>query len=122
MSENPTNHINIDNINKIFTEFSKNLLSLQQYESYIIEIFSLFQNEVLEIKDKEINNFICTYENCNFLFYSAMYYLSPKTGFKLHLNALDPLLFKNIIYTIFIILSNGEPIQDVEISLFPKGL
>lgn len=30
MSENPTNHINIDNINKIFTEFSKNLLSLQQ--------------------------------------------------------------------------------------------
>jgi hypothetical protein len=49
-----------------------------------------------------------------------MYYLSPKTGFKLHLNALDPLLFKNIIYTIFIILSNGEPIQDVEINLFPK--
>ena len=96
------------------------LLSLQQYESYIIEIFSLFQNEVLEIKDKEINNFICTYENCNFLYYSAMYYLTPKTGFKLHLNALDPLLFKNIIYTIFIILSNGEPIQDVEINLFPK--
>ena len=30
MSENPSNHINIDNINKIFTEFSKNLLSLQQ--------------------------------------------------------------------------------------------
>jgi hypothetical protein len=49
-----------------------------------------------------------------------MYYLSPKTGFKLHLNALDPLLFKNIICTIFIILSNGEPIQDVEINLFPK--
>ena len=49
-----------------------------------------------------------------------MYYLSPKTGFKLHLNALDPLLFRNIIYTIFIILSNGEPIQDVEINLFPK--
>ena len=96
------------------------LLSLQQYESYIIEIFSLFQNEVLEIKDKEINNFICTYENCNFLYYSVMYYLTPKTGFKLHLNALDPLLFKNIIYTIFIILSNGEPIQDVEINLFPK--
>ena len=96
------------------------LLSLQQYESYIMEIVSLFQNEVLEIKDKEINNFNCTYENCNLLFYSAMYYLSPKTGFKLHLNALDPLLFRNIIYTIFIILSNGEPIQDVEINLFPK--
>ena len=103
-----------------FKEREGLLLSLQQYESYIFEIFSLFQNEVLEIKDKEIPNFICNYENCNFLFYSAMYYLSPKTGFKLHLNALDPLLFKNIIYTIFIILSNGEPIQDVEINLFPK--
>ena len=96
------------------------LLSFEQYESYIYEIFSLLQNEVLELKDKEIPNFICNYENCNLLFYSAMYYLSPKTGFKLHLNVLDPLLFKNIIYTIFIILSNGEPIQDVEISLFPK--
>ena len=32
------------------------LLSLQQYESYIYEIFSLLQNEVLELKDKEINN------------------------------------------------------------------
>ena len=96
------------------------LLSLQQYESYIYEIFSLLQNEVLELKDKEINNFICNYENCNLLFYSAMYYLSPKTGFKLHLNVLDPLLFKNIIYTIFIILSNGEPIQDVELNLFPN--
>ena len=103
-----------------FKEREGLLLSLQQYESYIIEIFSLFQNEVLEIKDKEIENFACTYKNCNFLFYSAMYYLSPKTGFKLDLNVLDPLLFKNIIYTIFIILSNGEPIQDVEISLFPK--
>ena len=92
----------------------ENILSLQQYESYIVEILSLFQNEVLEIKDKEINNFIFTYENCNLLYYSAMYYLSPKTGFKLHLNALDPLLFRNIIYTIF------EPIQDVEINLFPK--
>ena len=30
MSGNPTNINNIDNINKIFTEFSKNLLSLQQ--------------------------------------------------------------------------------------------
>lgn len=49
-----------------------------------------------------------------------LYYLSPKTGFKLDLNALDPLLFKNIIYTIFIILSNGEPIQNIEISLFPQ--
>ena len=96
------------------------LLSLQQYESYIYEIFSLLQNEVLELKDKEINNFVCNYENCNLLFYSAMYYLSPKTGFKLHLNVLDPLLFKNIIYTIFIILSNGEPIQDVELNLFPN--
>ena len=82
------------------------LLSFEQYESYIYEIFSLLQNEVLELKDKEINNFVCNYENCNLLFYSAMYYLSPKTGFKLHLNVLDPLLFKNIIYTIFIILSN----------------
>ena len=96
------------------------LLSLQQYESYIYEIFYLLQNEVLELKDKEINNFVCNYENCNLLFYSAMYYLSPKTGFKLHLNVLDPLLFKNIIYTIFIILSNGEPIQDVELNLFPN--
>jgi len=114
------NYIIMKVIGEHFKEREGLLLSLQQYESYIIEIFSLFQNEVLEIKDKEINNFICTYENCNFLFYSAMYYLSPKTGFKLHLNALDPLLFKNIIYTIFIILSNGEPIQDVEINLFPK--
>ena len=103
-----------------FKEREGLLLSLQQYESYIIEIFSLFKNEVLDIKDKEIDNFVCNYRNCNFLFYSAMYYLSPKTGFKLDLNVLDPLLFKNIIYTIFIILSNGEPIQDVEISLFPK--
>ena len=114
------NYIIMKIIGEHFKDKEGLLLSLQQYESYIIEIFSLFQNEILEIKDKEINNFNCTYENCNLLFYSAMYYLSPKTGFKLHLNALDPLLFRNIIYTIFIILSNGEPIQDVEINLFPK--
>ena len=114
------NYLIMKVIGEHFKEREGLLLSLQQYESYILEIFTLFQNEVLEIKDKEIPNFICNYENCNFLFYSAMYYLSPKTGFKLHLNALDPLLFKNIIYTIFIILSNGEPIQDVEINLFPK--
>ena len=114
------NYLIMKVIGEHFKEREGLLLSLQQYESYIIEILSLFQNEILEIKDKEINNFICNYENCNLLYYSAMYYLSPKTGFKLHLNALDPLLFKNIIYTIFIILSNGEPIQDVEINLFPK--
>ena len=114
------NYLIMKVIGEHFKEKEGLLLSLQQYESYIVEIFTLFQNEILEIKDKEISNFICTYENCNFLFYSAMYYLSPKTGFKLHLNSLDPLLFKNIIYTIFIILSNGEPIQDVEINLFPK--
>ena len=95
------------------------ILSYEQYDSYAIELLSLFQKEVLDIKDKEFN-FICNYENCNFLFYDVLYHLSPKTGFKLNLNALDSLLFKNIIYTIFIILSNGEPIQDVEISLFPK--
>ena len=114
------NYLIMKVIGEHFKEREGLLLSLQQYESYILEIFTLLQNEVLEIKDKEIPNFICNYENCNFLYYSAMYYLSPKTGFKLHLNALDPLLFKNIIYTIFIILSNGEPIQDVEINLFPK--
>ena len=43
----------------------------------------------------------------------------PKTGFKLDINVLDPLLVKNIVYTIFNILSNGEPIQNIEISLFP---
>ena len=114
------NYIIMKAIGEHFNEREGLLLSLQQYESYIVEILSLFQNEILEIKDKEINNFIFTYENCNLLYYSVMYYLSPKTGFKLHLNALDPLLFKNIICTIFIILSNGEPIQDVEINLFPK--
>ena len=103
-----------------FKEREGLLLTLKQYESYIVEIYSLFQNEILDIKDKEIEPFNFTYKNCNFLYYSAMYYLSPKTGFKLDLNILDPLLFKNIIYTIFIILSNGEPIQDIEISLFPK--
>ena len=95
------------------------LLTYQQYDSYIVEILSLFQKEVLDIKDKDFS-FVCDYENCNFLFYDILYYLSPKTGFILDLNALDPLLFKNIIYTIFIILSNGEPIQNIEISLFPK--
>ena len=95
------------------------LLSLQQYDSYIIEILSLFQKEILDIKDKELN-FVCNYESCNFLFYNILYYLSPKTGFILDLNALDPLLFKNITYTIFNILSKGEPIQNVEINLFPK--
>lgn len=95
------------------------LLTYQQYDSYIIELYSLFQKELSELKDREIN-FVCNYENCNFLFYNVLYYLSPKTGFKLDLNALDPLLFKNIIYTIFIILSNGEPIQNIEISLFPQ--
>ena len=114
------NYLMMKVIGEHFKDREGLLLSLEQYESYILEIFTLFQNEVLEIKDKEIPNFICTYVNCNFLFYSAMYYLSPKTGFKLHLNALDPLLFKNIIYTIFIILSNGEPIQDIELNLFPK--
>ena len=95
------------------------LLTYQQYDSYIIELFSLFQKEVLDIKDKEFS-FECNLKNCNLLFYNVLYYLSPKTGFILELNALDPLLFKNIIYAIFIILSNGEPIQNVEISLFPK--
>ena len=94
------------------------LLSYQQYDSYIIELLALFQKEVLEIKDKEVN-FICNYENCNYLFYDVLYYLSPKTGFKLDINVLDPLLVKNIVYTIFNILSNGEPIQNIEISLFP---
>ena len=94
-------------------------LTYQQYDSYIIELLALFQKEVSELKDKEIN-FVCNYENCNYLFYEVLYYLSPKTGFKLHINALDPLLVKNIVYTIFNILSNGEPIQDIEISLFPK--
>ena len=113
------NYIIMKGIGDHFDNKEGLLLSYQQYDSYIIELYALFQKEVLDIKDKEFN-FVCNYENCNFLFYDVLYYLSPKTGFKLDLNALDPLLFKNIIYTIFIILSNGEPIQNVEISLFPK--
>ena len=113
------NYIIMKRIGENFYNREGLLLTYQQYDSYIIELFALFQREVLDIKDKEFN-FVCNYENSNFLFYDVLYYLSPKTGFKLDLNALDPLLFKNIIYTIFIILSNGEPIQNVEISLFPK--
>ena len=114
-----TNYIIMRRIGEFFSNKEGLLLSYQQYDSYIIELLALFQKEVLDIKDKEFN-FICNYENCNFLFYDVLYYLSPKTGFILDLNVLDPLLIKNIIYTIFIILSNGEPIQNIEISLFPK--
>ena len=113
------NYLIMKRIGDFFYNREGLILSYEQYDSYAIELLSLFQKEVLDIKDKEFN-FICNYQNCNFLFYDVLYHLSPKTGFKLNLNALDSLLFKNIIYTIFIILSNGEPIQDVEISLFPK--
>ena len=113
------NYIIMKGIGEHFYNKEGLLLTYQQYDSYIIELYSLFQKELSELKDREIN-FVCNYENCNFLFYNVLYYLSPKTGFKLDLNALDPLLFKNIIYTIFIILSNGEPIQNIEISLFPQ--
>ena len=113
------NYLLMKGIGEHFENKEGLLLTYQQYDSYIIEIFTLFQKEVIDIKDKEFS-FVCNYENCNLLFYDVLYHLSPKTGFKLDFNALDPLLFKNIIYTIFIILSNGEPIQNVEISLFPK--
>ena len=113
------NYIIMKGIGEHFYNKEGLLLTYQQYDSYIVELYSLFQKELSELKEKEIN-FVCNYESCNFLFYNVLYYLSPKTGFKLDLNALDPLLFKNIIYTIFIILSNGEPIQNIEISLFPQ--
>ena len=113
------NYLLMKRIGQHFEKKDGLLLTYQQYDSYIIELFSLFQKEVLDIKDKEFS-FECNLKNSNLLFYNVLYYLSPKTGFILELNALDPLLFKNIIYAIFIILSNGEPIQNVEISLFPK--
>jgi hypothetical protein len=113
------NYLLMKRIGEHFEKKDGLLLTYQQYDSYIIELFSLFQKEVLDIKDKEFS-FECNLKNSNLLFYNVLYYLSPKTGFILELNALDPLLFKNIIYAIFIILSNGEPIQNVEISLFPK--
>ena len=113
------NYLIIKGIGEHFSNKEGLLLSYEQYDSYIIELYSLFDKELSDIKDKEIS-FVCNYENCNFLFYNVFYYLSPKTGFKLNLNALDPLLFKNIIYTIFIILRNGEPIQNIEINLFPE--
>ena len=113
------NYLLMKNIGEHFVNREGLLLSYEQYDSYIIELFSLFQKEILDTKDKEMP-FVCNYENCNFLFYNMLYYLSPKTGFKLDMNALDPLLFKNLIYTIFLILSNGEPIQKLEINLFPK--
>ena len=113
------NYLIMGRIGEFFSDKEGLLLSYQQYDSYIIELFSLFQKEVLDTKNKEFN-FICNNENCNFLFYDVLYYLSPKTGIILDLNVLDPLLIKNIIYTIFIILSNGEPIQNIEISLFPR--
>ena len=113
------NYLIMKKIAEHFEDKEGLLLTYQQYDSYIIELFALFQKEVLDIRDKDFA-FECNYEKCNFLFYYVLYYLSPKTGFRLELNALDPLLFKNMIYTIFIILSKGEPIQNVEISLFPK--
>jgi hypothetical protein len=113
------NYLLMKRIGEHFEKKDGLLLTYQQYDSYIIELFILFQKEVLDIKDKEFS-FECNLKNSNLLFYNVLYYLSPKTGFILELNALDPLLFKNIIYAIFIILSNGEPIQNVEISLFPK--
>ena len=113
------NYLLMKSIGQHFERKEGLLLSYQQYDSYIIEIYNLFQREILDLKDKEFS-FDCNLENCNLLFYNVLYYLSPKTGFRLEFNALDSLLFKNIIYTIFIILSNGEPIQNIEISLFPK--
>ena len=113
------NYLIMKRIGEYFKDKEGLLLSYEQYDSYALELFALFQKEVSEIKDKELN-FVCNYENCNYLFYDVLYHLSPKTGFKLNLNALDPILFKNIVYTIFNILSNGEPIQDIEINLFPK--
>ena len=58
MSGNPTNHNNIDNINKIFTEFSKNLLSLQQQQTKLNMSFpNLINNNSVNINDNNINNF-----------------------------------------------------------------
>ena len=113
------NYLIMKRIGEHFNDKEGLLLSYEQYDCYSIELFALFQKEVLEIKDKELN-FKCNYENCNYLFYDVLYHLSPKTGFKLNVNALDPILLKNIVFTIFNILSNGEPIQDIEINLFPK--
>ena len=113
------NYLVMKSISDHFYKKEGLLLSYQQYDSYIIELFSLFKKEVPEKIDKEFT-FLCNYENCNLLYYNILYYLSPKTGFILDLNILDTLLFKNIVYTIFIILSNGEPIQNIEINLFPK--
>ena len=58
MSGNPTNINNIDNINKIFTEFSKNLLSLQQQQTKLNMSFpNLINNNSVNINDNNINNF-----------------------------------------------------------------
>ena len=56
MSGNPTDHNNIDNINKIFTEFSKNLLSLQQKQTKLTMSFlNLINNNSVNINENNIN-------------------------------------------------------------------
>ena len=61
------NYIIMKGIGEHFYNKEGLLLTYQQYDSYIVELYSLFQKELSELKDKEIN-FVCNYENCNFLF------------------------------------------------------
>lgn len=90
------------------------ILSYNQYDSYMIEIKQLINNEIMPYYIQEKKNF-----NFNLLYYSTFFNLAPKTLFNVHINALDPLLFKNVVLSFFNILSVGEPIQELEISLFP---
>ena len=111
------NYIIIRGIGEYFSNKEGLLLTYKQNESYILEIYSLLGKEIDD--SKFLYNYY-NYENCNYIYYNILYSLSPKTYFSLNLNALDPLTFKNSLYTIFLILNNGEPIQNIDINLFPR--
>ena len=109
------NFILLEKICNHFKDRENPILTYEQYDSYIIEIGNLFRNELIIPISENIKEV-----NYNLLYYDTLFSLKAKTGFKVRLNALDSLLFQNIIFSIFIILSTGESIQEIEIILFPE--
>ena len=109
------NFLLLEKICNHFKDRVSPILTYEQYDSYIIEIGNLFQNELMIPISENNKEF-----NFNVLYYDTIFSLNAKTGFKVRFNALDSLLFQNIIFSFFLILSTGESIQEIEISLFPE--
>ena len=91
-------------------------LSVNQLDSYIIEIANVLLKEIgLDFQPRDRANY-------NIFFYSNLFDFNELSEFTMNINSLDNILFRNTMFIFFQNLNLNTVIMKVNINLFPKEL